>query len=271
MSASVPDAPVTVATLRAMKQRGEPIACLTAYDASFAGLLDRAGVDVVLVGDTLGMVVKGESTTLPVDIDDMVYHARAVAKGLGRALLMVDMPFMSYATPERALDSASRLLKDGGAHMLKLEGGSDQAETVRRLSALGIPVCAHLGLQPQSVHKLGGYRVQGRDAQSAQGIFEDARLLESAGADVLVLECVPRDLAKRISAELQIPVIGIGAGPDCDGQVLVLYDMLGITGGKLPRFVREFTPGQGGIPQAVADYVRAVRSREFPAPEHCFE
>jgi 3-methyl-2-oxobutanoate hydroxymethyltransferase len=271
MTTSESDVPVTVATLRAMKKRGEPIACLTAYDASFASVLDRAGVDVVLVGDSLGMVIKGERTTLPVTVDDMVHHARAVASGLKRALLMVDMPFMSYATPERALDSASRLLKEGGAHMLKLEGGADQAGTVRGLSALGIPICAHLGLQPQSVHKLGGYRVQGREAQAAQLMLEDARLLEAAGADALVLECIPRDLAKRISSELSIPVIGIGAGPDCDGQVLVLYDMLGITPGKLPRFVRQFTPSEGGIPQAVADYVRAVRSREFPAPEHCFE
>jgi 3-methyl-2-oxobutanoate hydroxymethyltransferase len=271
MSTREINAPVTVAALRAMKQRGDPIVCLTAYDASFAAVLDAAGVDVVLVGDSLGMVIQGRATTLPVTVDDMVYHARAVSRGLERALLVVDMPFMSYASPELALASAARLVREAGAQMLKLEGGADQAETVRRLTALGIPICAHLGLQPQSVHKLGGYRVQGRDPQAAQRMLEDARVLEEAGADALVVECIPRDLARRITAALAIPVIGIGAGPGCDGQVLVLYDMLGITPGKLPRFVRQFPPGKGGVTGAVSDYAGAVRAREFPGPEHCFD
>lgn len=271
MSPPSADRPVTVTALRAMKADGRRIACLTAYDASFAALLDAAGVDVVLVGDSLGMVVQGHETTLPVTLDEMIYHARAVARGLHRALLMVDLPFLSYPTPEAALHSAGRLVKEGGAHMVKLEGGAAQAATVARLAEAGIPACAHLGLQPQSVRKLGGYRVQGRGTGQAARMVEEARALEKAGADVLLLECVPADLARQVTRALSIPVIGIGAGAGCDGQILVLYDLLGVTREPVPRFVRRFLPDPGGIPGALARYVEAVRSGEFPAAEHSFD
>jgi 3-methyl-2-oxobutanoate hydroxymethyltransferase len=269
-SASTSVAPVTVTTLRNMKRLGEKIACLTAYDAGFADVLDGAGVDVLLVGDSLGMVVQGRDSTVPVTMDDMVYHGAAVARGRRRALQMVDMPFMSYATPQQALTNAARMMQEGGAHMVKLEGGALQVETVRNLTARGIPVCAHLGLQPQSVHRLGGYRVQGRDAVAARAMVQDAKDLEEAGADVLLLESIPMSLAAEITHAAVIPVIGIGAGPACDGQVLVLYDMLGITPGKRPKFAKDFMSGQPSIRAAVASYIEAVKSGAFPAPEHCF-
>jgi len=259
---------VTVETLRRMKAAGERITCLTAYDASFARVLDEAGVDVLLVGDSLGMLIGGHATTVPVTMDEMVYHGRAVARGCRRALLLVDMPFMSYATPEQALRNAARLMQEGGAQAVKLEGGRTQAETVRQLAARGIPVCAHLGLQPQSVHKLGGYRVQGRAPEAARAMLEDARTLEAAGADLMVLECVPSALAREITAALAIPVIGIGAGPGCDGQVLVLYDALGITPGRVPRFARNFLTDGRDVRGAVQAYVEAVRTGTFPSPEH---
>ena len=262
--------PVTVATLRAMKQRGEKIACLTVYDASFAHVLEEAGVEVLLVGDSLGMVVQGRDTTLPVTLDDMVYHTACVARARRRALIMSDMPFMSDATPVRALDSAARLMR-AGAHIVKIEGGRAMAETVRLLSERGVPVCAHLGLLPQSVHKVGGYRVQGRDAATAAALLEDARELEQAGADVLLLECVPNALAQRITAAAQVPVIGIGAGAACDAQVLVLYDVIGITPGRRPRFSADFLAGGGSIAGAVESYVRAVKTGAFPGPEHGFD
>jgi len=264
-------AKVTVRSLRQKKQAGQKIACLTAYDASFARLLDLAGVDVVLVGDTLGMVVQGQDSTLPVTVDDMLYHARAVARGLSHALLMVDMPFLSYTTPEQALASAGLMMKQAGAQMVKLEGGSDLAEIVRGLAQHGIPVCAHLGLQPQHVHKLGGYRVQGRDEQTAEHMLGEALALEQAGADMMLLECVPDRLARRITEALAIPVIGIGAGPGCDGQILVLYDILGISFGRIPTFSRNFLDGVGGIEDAISTYVEAVRTGHFPAAEHTFE
>lgn len=267
---SKPAAPITVINLRNMKRTGEKIVCLTAYDASFAALLDGAGVEVLLVGDSLGMVVQGLDSTVPVTMDDMVYHSAAVARGRRRALLMVDMPFMSYATPTQALINAARLMQEGGAHMVKLEGGALQVETVRQLTARGIPVCAHLGLQPQSIHRLGSYRVQGRDAAAARAMVQDAKALQEAGADVLLLESIPVTLAAEITRAAEIPVIGIGAGPDCDGQVLVLYDMLGITPGKRPKFAREFMTGQPHIRAAVESYVEAVKSGAFPASEHCF-
>lgn len=263
-------APVTVTTLRQMKRAAEKIVCLTAYDASFAALLDEAGIEVLLVGDSLGMVVQGHDSTVPVTMDDMVYHSAAVACGRRRALLMVDMPFMSYAAAPQALENAARLMQEGGAHMVKLEGGAIQVDTVRQLSVRGIPVCAHLGLQPQSVHRLGGYRVQGRDAAEARAMVQDAKALQEAGADVLLLESIPASLAAEITRAVDIPVIGIGAGPDCDGQVLVLYDMLGITPGKRPKFARDFMTGQTGIRAAVASYVEAVKSGAFPASQHCF-
>jgi 3-methyl-2-oxobutanoate hydroxymethyltransferase len=252
-----------------MKQSREPIACLTAYDASFAQLIDLAGTDVVLVGDTLGMVVQGLDTTVPVTMTDMIYHARCVARGLQRGFLMVDMPFMSYTTPSQALDNAVRLMQEG-AMMVKLEVGHGQIGIVEHLAKQDIPVCAHLGLKPQSVHKLGGFKVQGRDQQVAQRILEDARALEAAGADALLLECVPNSLGAAIRDAVQVPVIGIGAGPDVDGQILVLYDILGITQGRLPRFVKNFSRGRESPLDALRAYVLAVKDRSYPAEEHTF-
>ena len=260
----------TISTLMQMKQQGEKIAMLTSYDASFTRLMDEAGVDTILVGDSLGMVVQGQESTLPVEVDHMVYHTQCVARGRRDALLIADMPFMSYSSSEQALGTAGRLMKDGGAHMVKLEGGATQLETVRQLTANGIPVCAHLGLLPQSVHRLGGYRVQGKDEESARIMREEAMALESAGAQMLVLECIPQGLAGDISQALSIPVIGIGAGVQCDGQVLVVYDMLGITPGDMPRFVKNFLPGAGSIPKAISAYVEAVKSGTFPTAEQSF-
>ena len=262
--------PITISTLRAMKRRGEKIAVLTAYDASFARLLEAAGIEVLLVGDSLGMVIQGCESTLPVDVDDVVYHTRSVARVRQRALLMADMPFLSYGNRAQALNTAGRLMKEGGAQMVKLEGGASQIDTVRHLNDFGIPVCAHLGLMPQSVYKLGGYKVQGRDHAAAQAMREDALALQEAGASMLVLECIPATLAKEISASLAIPVIGIGAGPDCDGQVLVLYDMLGITGTKAPRFVKDFLTEANSVEQAVAAYVSAVKNSSYPTAEYCY-
>jgi 3-methyl-2-oxobutanoate hydroxymethyltransferase len=263
--------PVSVTTLREMKQAREPIACLTAYDASFAQLVDLAGTDVVLVGDSLGMVVQGLDTTVPVTVADMVYHARCVARGLSHAFLMVDMPFMSYTTPAQALDNAIRLMQEGGAMMVKLETGQGQAAIVEHLAKQDIPLCAHLGLKPQSVHKLGGFKVQGREEQAAQAMIAAARELESAGADALLLECVPSAVGAAIRDAVRVPVIGIGAGPQVDGQILVLYDVLGITQGRLPRFAKNFAKGRDSPLDALRAYVHAVKDRSYPAPEHCFE
>jgi 3-methyl-2-oxobutanoate hydroxymethyltransferase len=262
--------PVNVSTLREMKAAREPIACLTAYDASFAQLVDMAGTDVVLVGDSLGMVVQGLDTTVPVTVDDMVYHSRCTARGLRRAFLMVDMPFMSYTTADQALGNAVRLMQEGGAMMVKLEIGRGQAGIVEYLASQDIPLCAHLGLKPQSVHKLGGFRVQGRQQEAAERMLEDARALESAGADALLLECVPSALGAAIRDAVQIPVIGIGAGPGVDGQILVLYDVLGITQGRTPRFVKNYLIGRDSPLEALRAYVRAVKDRSYPAEEHCF-
>ena len=262
--------PVNVGTLREMKQAREPIACLTAYDASFAELVDLAGTDVVLVGDSLGMVIQGLDTTVPVTIADMIYHSRCVARTLRHAFLMVDMPFMSYTTPAQALDNAVRLMQEGGAMMVKLEIGRGQVGIVEYLASQDIPVCAHLGLKPQSVHKLGGFKVQGREREAAERMIEDARSLESAGADALLLECVPNALGAAIRDAVQVPVIGIGAGPGVDGQILVLYDMLGITQGRMPRFVKNYMTGRDSPLEAMRAYVRAVKDRSYPAEEHCF-
>jgi len=264
------DSPVTIASLRRMKQRGEKIAALTSYDASFTHILEAAGVDVLLVGDSLGMVIQGQDSTLPVSVADMVYHTRSVVRARRRALVIADMPFLSYSSVAQAVETAGRLMKGGGAHMVKLEGGDGQRATVRALSDFGVPVCAHLGLLPQWVHKLGGYSVQGRDAEAAQALRDGALALQDAGAALLVLECVPADLAEQITKRLDIPVIGIGAGVGCDGQVLVLYDMLGITPGSPPRFVRNFLAQAAGVQAAVAAYVTAVKAGSFPAPEHSF-
>jgi len=257
-------------TLQQMANRDEKIAVLTCYDASFATLCENAGVDVLLVGDSLGMVLQGADSTLSVTLHDMQYHTRCVAKGTNNAYIVSDMPFGSYQqNPEQALRNAARLMA-AGAHMVKLEGGTVMAETVRFLVERGIPVCGHLGLTPQSVHQLGGYRVQGKDEAQARQLLADAQALEQAGAGLLVLEMVPATLAKEITQTIATPTIGIGAGADCDGQVLVLQDMLGIYAGKSPKFVRNFMQGADSIQQAVERYVQAVKSGEFPAAEHSF-
>ena len=243
--------PVTLRTLRAMKADGEPISCITAYDASFAALVDMAGVDVVLVGDSLGMVIQGHETTVPVTMDDMVYHTRAVTAGSWRPFVIADMPFMSYATPEQALANGARLMQEGGAKMIKLEGGINQLSIVSTLATSDIPVCAHIGLTPQSVHKIGGFRVQGRDAETADQMIEAARALEGAGADIVLLECIPNELGRAITEAVEVPVIGIGAGPATDGQILVLYDVLDITPGRKPRFVKNFMAEAGDSAEAV--------------------
>ena len=266
-----PSKPVTLNSLQDMKMQGDKIACLTAYDASFAAQLEAAGVDLVLVGDSLGMVIQGHETTVPVTMEDIIYHTRAVASTRQRAMLVADMPFMSYASPEQALVNAARLMQEGGAHMIKLEGGAIQVDTVRQLSARGIPVCAHIGLTPQTVHKLGGYRVQGRGADAAAIMTEDALALQEAGADLLLLECVHSDLATKISKVIDVPVIGIGAGPSCDGQILVLYDILGISTGRIPKFSQNFLEREENIQAAIVAYVQAVKAGSFPADKHCFE
>ena len=274
--------PLHVAELRKMREAGEKIACLTAYDASFALLEDRAGVDVVLIGDSLGMVIHGGNTTTPVTVDDIVYHSKAVAPHLKRAFLIADLPFLSYATLDRALDSSQRLMQQGGAKMVKLEGGREQAAIVEYLSVRGVPVCAHLGLQPQFIHKMGAFKVQGREDAAAEAMLHDAKVLAEAGADLLLLECIPAGLGARITAESPVPVIGIGAGAGVDGQILVLQDLLGIspqvTLGRTPRFVKNYMLGvqtrgeKGGlIEAAIAAYVREVKSGAYPAPEHCFD
>jgi len=259
---------LTVSDLAAMKKAGEKISCLTAYDASFSALLDRAGIDVLLIGDSLGMVIQGHGSTLPVTVDDMVYHSRCVAMARKRAFVVTDLPFASYATPEQALANAARLMQAGAAQMVKLEGA--KTEVIRFLVDQGIPVCGHLGLLPQSVNRLGGYKVQGRDETQARQIVADAERIEQAGAGLLVLECVPAALGAEISRRLSIPVIGIGAGIDCDGQVLVLYDMLNISTGKRPRFSKDFMAEAGSIEEAVRNYHQAVKSAQFPAPEHSY-
>lgn len=260
--------PLTLAGLRQMKQAGEKIACLTAYDFSFASLLDRSGVDLIMVGDSLGMVVQGHDSTLPVSLDDMAYHSRCVARGVARAVLVTDMPFMTYQiSPAQAFENAARLVQ-AGAHVVKLEGGAAMAETVRFLTERGVAVCAHLGLTPQSVHQLGGYRVQGRDAASAERIRHDALVLQDAGASLVVLEAVPASLAATITRALTIPTIGIGSGADCDGQVLVLHDMLGVYPRPSPKFSKNFLSSAGSAEAAIKAYVDDVKHGRFPGPEH---
>ncbi len=261
---------ITLTTLRRLAENGEKIAALTCYDASFARVLEQAGVEILLVGDSLGMVVQGRATTLPVTLADMAYHTACVARGAQRAFIVADMPFGSYQDdPHAAFRHAAELMR-AGAHMVKLEGGAAMVETVRFLTERGIPVCGHLGLQPQSVHQLGGYRVQGRDAADAARLREDALGLAGAGIGLLVLESIPAALAAEITAQTPVPTIGIGAGVECAGQVLVLYDILGIYGGKVPRFARNFMEGAADIADAVARYVAAVKAKRFPGPEHSF-
>jgi 3-methyl-2-oxobutanoate hydroxymethyltransferase len=263
---------LTVPHLAQMKAQAQKIVALTAYDAGFAGVLDANGVDFVLVGDSLGMVVQGHRSTLPVSVEHMVYHTACVARGLSRALLVADMPFLSYATPERALDAAHALLAEGGAAMVKLEGAGPMLECIEALATRDVPVCAHLGLTPQSVLKLGGYKVQGRESDAAARLKRDALAVQAAGAECLVLECVPRDLAGEITRSLRIPTIGIGAGVECDGQILVLHDLLGVAGkSRRPRFVKDFMPEGGSIAGAVKAYADAVRGGLFPALEHGYD
>jgi 3-methyl-2-oxobutanoate hydroxymethyltransferase len=262
--------PVNVSTLQKMKAEGEAIACLTAYDASFSMLVDAAGVDLILVGDSLGMVIQGHDTTVPVTVADIIYHTKNVARRLARAFLVADMPFMSYADPGQALDNSVLLMQEGGAMMIKLEGGDGQLEIVEHLAKHDIPVCAHIGLKPQSVHKIGGFRVQGREPEQAKEMLASARRLQDCGADLVLLECVPNEVGEAIHEGIDLPVIGIGAGPHVDGQILVLYDMLDITPGRKPKFVRNFMVGADAPLEALHHYVKAVKDRSYPAPEHCF-
>lgn len=259
---------LSISDLMTMKQAGEKISCLTAYDASFTALLDRAGIELILVGDSLGMVIQGHNSTLPVTVQDMVYHTRSVTSARTRAFVLADMPFASYATPQQALQNAAQLMQVGGAQMVKLEGA--KIDVISFLVAQGIPVCGHLGLLPQSVHRIGGYKVQGREPAQAQKILEDALSIEQAGASLLILECVPAQLAAEVTQNLTIPVIGIGAGVDCDGQVLVLYDMLDISVGNRPRFSKNFMAEADSIEDAVKHFHRAVKAAQFPALEHTY-
>lgn len=261
---------ITLQTLNTRKSNGERFAMLTAYDASFARQISSAGVEMMLIGDSLGMVLQGNDSTLPVTMDDMVYHTRAVARGNQGAMIMADLPFMAYATPEQAMENAARLMA-AGAHIVKLEGGRWLCETVAMLEERGIPTCPHLGLTPQSVNKFGGYRVQGREQSAATVMIEDAGLLEEAGASMLLLECVPHQLATQITQNAKVPVIGIGAGPNTDGQVLVMHDMLGVTFGKTPRFSKNFLADAGSIQEAFSAYAAAVRDGSFPTLEQSFE
>ncbi|OUD15010.1 3-methyl-2-oxobutanoate hydroxymethyltransferase [Thioflexithrix psekupsensis] len=261
---------ITLNYLRKLKREQQKFACLTAYDASFAHIMEHAGIEVILVGDSLGMVIQGHDSTLPVTMEDMLYHCKLVHRGTQRALLMVDMPFMTYATPETALINAARLMREGYAQVVKLEGGAWLTETVKLLTERGIPVCGHLGLTPQSVHQFGGYVVQGRRESEATQIYNDALALQAAGASLVLLECVPVELTRQITHALEIPVIGIGAGRMCDGQILVLYDMLGITVGKRPSFSKDFLAETGEIGSAIKNYVSAVKTGEFPSDAHSF-
>ncbi|WP_144110138.1 3-methyl-2-oxobutanoate hydroxymethyltransferase [Paraburkholderia sp. BCC1886] len=260
---------VTVPKLQAMREAGDRIAMLTCYDASFAALLDRAGVDVLLIGDSLGNVLQGQTTTLPVSLADIAYHTACVARAQTSALVVADLPFGTYGTPEEALKSAVELMR-AGAQMVKLEGGEWLASTVRFLVERSIPVCAHVGLTPQSVHAFGGFKVQGKTEAAASQVLRDATAVQDAGAQLIVIEAIPTLLGSEVTRQLKIPTIGIGAGLDCSGQVLVLHDMLGIFPGKRPRFVKDFMNGQTSILAAVEAYVRAVKEKTFPGPEHTF-
>ncbi|MXW06812.1 MAG: 3-methyl-2-oxobutanoate hydroxymethyltransferase [Gammaproteobacteria bacterium] len=264
--------PVSITTLAKRKEKGQKFACLTAYDALFAELISSSGIEVLLVGDSLGMVLQGHDSTLPVTIEEMVYHMHCVRRGNRGSLIMADLPFMSYASANQSLESAAALMR-AGAHIVKLEGGAWLAESTRLLAERGIPVCTHMGLTPQSINRLGGFRVQGRNPDQASTMLEEARVLEDSGASVLLLECVPVSLAKAITEQLQIPVIGIGAGPDTDGQIMVMHDMLGITPTTIrtPKFVKNFLPeSNDGIRGAFMAYAEAVRSGSFPSAEHSF-
>ena len=266
--------PLSAAELSAMKARGEKIVMLTTYDASMTVQCEQAGVDILLVGDSLGMVIQGHDSTLPVTMEDMIYHTRQVARARQHTLLATDMPYHSYGDPQQALANARRLLDEAGTDMVKLEGGGAIIDIVSHLTHNGVRVCGHLGLLPQSVKELGGYKVQGREQAAADQMLQDAIALQQAGAEIIVLECIPASLAARITAAVNIPVIGIGAGSACDGQVLVIYDLLGITPGKRPRFAKDFlaeVPQGKGITAAITAYVDAVKSGVFPDDSHSFD
>lgn len=263
-------AKITTASLLKMKQQGEKISTITAYDASFSKLFDQAGIHAILIGDSLGMVLQGKDSTLPVMIEDMAYHTRCVKSGVEDSLIIADMPFMSYANTEQALTNAA-LLMQAGASMVKLEGGAWLNETISALVERGVPVCAHLGLTPQSVNIFGGFKVQGRENDKAQKMIEDAKALEAAGAQLLVLECIPADLGKAITEALTIPTIGIGAGKDTDGQILVMHDALGIACNYMPKFSRNFLKDTGDIKKAIELYISEVSQGNFPAEEHTFK
>jgi 3-methyl-2-oxobutanoate hydroxymethyltransferase len=261
---------ISVNALQKMAAEGQKISMLTCYDASFASLLDDAGVDILLIGDSLGMVIQNQDSTLPVSLDDMVYHTRCVARGAKNAMVLADLSFGSYQeSPQQAFASAAKLMQ-AGAHMVKIEGGAFMAETTRFLVERGIPVCSHIGLTPQFVNTFGGYRVQGKGEAAAGQLLQDAGVLAEAGASLVLMECVPAELAGRVTRSLSVPTIGIGAGPEVSGQVLVLHDMLGVYPGKKARFVKNFMQGAASIQDAVAAYVLAVRDGSFPAAEHCF-
>jgi 3-methyl-2-oxobutanoate hydroxymethyltransferase len=261
---------ITTATLQQMKQQGEKIATITAYDASFAKLFDQAGIHAILIGDSLGMVLQGEDDTLPVTIEQMAYHTRCVRNGVSKTLVIADMPFMSYATKEQALTNATKLMQ-AGANMIKMEGGAWLTETITALVERGIPVCGHLGLTPQSVHVFGGFKVQGREQSQAEQMIEQAKQLEQAGVQLLVLECIPASLGKAITEAVSIPTIGIGAGKDTDGQILVMHDALGISCSYMPKFSRNFLVDTGDIKKAIELYIREVQQGNFPAEQHIFK
>jgi 3-methyl-2-oxobutanoate hydroxymethyltransferase len=261
---------ITQTTLQKMVENNEKFTVLTCYDATFAAILENAGIDVLLVGDSLGNVLQGKNTTLSVTLNDMIYHTRCVAHGSSKAFIITDMPFGSYqVSPEQAFENASKILA-AGAHMVKIEGGQIMADTIQFLARRGIPVCAHIGLTPQSIHQLGGYKLQGNSEKSAKLLLDDAKLLEKSGASLLVMEVVPAKLARKITQTLSIPTIGIGAGANCSAQVLVLHDMLGLAQGKKPRFVKDFMADAKNIQQAIANYVTAVKTGQFPSKEHEF-
>ena len=271
MSTQVSMNRITTAVVRGMKKKGEKIAVLTAYDYPTALIVDEAGVDIILVGDSLGMVVLGYDSTLPVTMEDMIHHTKAVSRAVKHAMVIGDMPFMSYqVSAEDALYNAGRFLQEAGAHGVKLEGGREVAEITRRITAAGIPVMAHLGLTPQSVHQFGGYKVQGKEDAAAKRIMEDARIIEEAGAFSLVLECIPATLARDITQALSIPTIGIGAGVDCDGQVLVLHDMLGMFERFVPKFVKTYAKLNVQMKEAVNQYIDEVRKGIFPEKKHSY-
>lgn len=262
---------VTTAGFKQMKEKGEPISIVTAYDSPTAKLADEAGIDAILVGDSLGMVVLGYDSTIPVTVEDMLHHTKAVTRGTQRALVIADLPFLSYhGSFDRTLEASAKLMQVGGAQAVKLEGGEEQAENVRRLTQAGVPVMAHIGLTPQAVHQLGGYKVQGKDVASAKKLVQDALALEQAGAFAVVLECIPTPLAQLISERLTIPTIGIGAGVECDGQVLVFHDLVQYKSGLNPKFVKQYTQAGELITGAIKEYIQEVKAKQFPTEAHSF-